>query len=70
MARKKDPFDIKLTNNLSAKDNYFKNTFEKTSPGKPMVLKPGMKINPKYHSGGGKISKYYSAGGTVITGRD
>jgi len=35
-----------------------------------MVLKPGMKINPKYHSGGGKISKYYSAGGTVITGRD
>jgi len=24
MARKKDPFDIKLTNNLSAKDNYFK----------------------------------------------
>jgi len=23
-----------------------------------------------YKSGGGKISKYYSAGGTVITGRD
>jgi len=23
-----------------------------------------------YKAGGGKISKYYSAGGTVITGRD
>lgn len=33
--------------------------------------KKGMKKNAvKYKSGGGKMSKYYSGGGTVFTGRD
>ena len=63
-------FDLKLKDNRSPKEKYYKDTFEKTYVGGPRILKPGMKINPKYKMGGGKISKYYSAGGVVITGRD
>jgi hypothetical protein len=32
--------------------------------------KKSYKDKATYKMGGGKISKYYSAGGTVITGRD
>jgi hypothetical protein len=63
MSNKKDPFDIKLTNNMPAKGKYYKDKFYSSSPG-TMIKKPTHKM------GGGKISKYYSAGGTVITGRD
>jgi hypothetical protein len=59
MGKKKDPFDIKLTNNMSAKDKYYKDTFYSSSPG-VRIKKPGMKLSPQYKSAGGKI----------FTGRD
>jgi len=63
-------FDIKLKDNRTPREKYYKDTFEKTYIGGPQILKPGMKKNPKYKMGGGKISKYYKGGGYVITGRD
>lgn len=52
MAKTKDPFDIKLKDNRTAKEKFYKDNYKSSSPG-TMILK----IDPQYKAAGGMIFK-------------
>ena len=52
MAKSKDPFNIKLKDNRTSKEKFYKDNYKSSSPGKMI-----MKIDPQYKSAGGTIFK-------------